>query len=406
VRLLTDRPDIAEHYRTRFRWVCVDEYQDVDELQYSLLRLLCPPGGPDGGNLCAIGDPDQAIYAFRGADVGYFLRFREDWSTARVVSLTRNYRSSPAIVASALAAIGPSTLVPDRALHPMRRKDSDGARIVIRSVADADAEARFVVQTIEELLGGSTFHAHDSGRVKSDGVRGGLSFDDIAILYRTGSQARPLMSALAKEGLPFQRRSHDRLRDHVGVRALLPYLVAGRDDATVPLLKSAGATALAESDDEQAEQIRAAIELLGPLAAQHAGSPEAFLAELALGSEVDTWDPRANRISLLTLHAAKGLEFPVVFIVGCADGLLPLRWPGAEEDGEAEAEERRLFFVGVSRAQSHLYLSHPLRDTRPGRDRDLRASTFLSVFDDHLAERITDPTNRKTTRRTNQLTLL
>jgi len=198
---------------------------------------------------------------------------------------------------------------------------------------------------------------HDSGRVAPDGVRGGLSFDDIAILYRTGNQTRPLMAALAKEGLPFQRRSHDRLRDHPGVRALLPYLRSTHGSATVPLLRAAGAAALRELEDDE-EDIRAAIDLLGPLASRH--TPEALLAELALGSEVDTWDPRANRISLLTLHAAKGLEFPVVFIVGCAEGLLPLRWPGDDAD---VSEERRLFFVGVSRAQAHLYLSHPARDT-------------------------------------------
>jgi DNA helicase II / ATP-dependent DNA helicase PcrA len=395
VRLLTSRPDVLKSYQDRFRRVCVDEYQDVDELQYRLLQLLCPPTGPDGGNLCAIGDPDQAIYSFRGADVGFFLRFQQDYPAARAVTLTRNYRSSPAIVASALAAIRPTTLVPDRTLHAMRHQDGDSPRIVLQATADADTEARYVVHTIEELLGGSTFHAHDSGRVTSDGVRGGLSFDDIAILYRTGAQARPLMAALAKEGLPFQRRSHDRLRDHPGVRALLPYLRATPGSATVPLLRAAGAAALRELPDDE-EALRAAIDLLGPLASRH--TPEALLAELALGSEVDTWDPRANRISLLTLHAAKGLEFPVVFIVGCAEGLLPLRWPGEDAD---VSEERRLFFVGVSRARSHLYLSHAARDPR---ERDLRPSSFLSVFDDTLAERNTAAT--RTPRRSNQLTLM
>ena len=175
VRLLAE-PDVAQRLRDRFRLVCVDEYQDVDELQYRLLRLLCP----EEGNLCAIGDPDQAIYAFRGADVGFFLRFQQDCPSARTVALTRNYRSSPVIVAGALAAVAPDTLVPDRELHAMRDRAADAARITIRSTSDAEAEARFVVRTIEELLGGSTFHARDSGRVSSDGVGGGLSFDDIA----------------------------------------------------------------------------------------------------------------------------------------------------------------------------------------------------------------------------------
>ncbi len=400
VRLLAGRPDVAALCRERYLRVCVDEYQDVDELQYRLLRLLCPPTGRDGGNLCVIGDPDQAIYAFRGADVGFFLRFRQDYPAATVVSLTRNYRSSPVIVAGALAAVAPATLVPDRVLQAERKRATDGARIVIRPTADADAEARFVVRTIEELLGGSSFHAHDSGRVRTDGVASGLSFDDIAILYRTGGQARPLMAALAKEGLPFQRRSHDRLRDHAGVRALLPYVTGS--GSTVSLLRAAVERAVAELSGAE-EDLRAAVGLLLPLAERYPGDPAAFRAELALGSEVDTWDPRANRISLLTLHAAKGLEFPVVFVVGCADGLLPLRWAG-DSSRAAEAEERRLFFVGMTRAQSHLYLSHPLRDDRPGRAAELRPSPFLAALDDRLADRVEAPTERP--RKPAQLRLL
>jgi superfamily I DNA/RNA helicase len=315
-----------------------------------------------------------------------------------VVSLTRNYRSSPVIVAGALAAVAPTSLVPGRALHAQRSQAVDATRIVIRSTSDADAEARFVVRTIEELLGGSSFHAHDSGRVRSDGVAGGLSFDDIAILYRTGGQATPLMAALAKEGLPFQRRSHDRLRDHAGVRALLPYVEG--TGATLPLLRAAVERAVGELPDAE-EDLRAALGLLLPLAERYPGDPAALRAELALGSEVDTWDPRADRISLLTLHAAKGLEFPVVFVVGCADGLLPLRRPG---DVAVEAEERRLFFVGMTRAQSHLYLSHPLRDDRPGRAGELRPSPFLAALDDRLAQRVLPAADRP--RKPAQLRLL
>jgi ATP-dependent DNA helicase UvrD/PcrA len=402
VTLLAEKPELAEQYRVRFGWVCVDEYQDVDELQYRLLRQLCPAEG----NLCAIGDPDQAIYAFRGANVGFFLRFGQDFPAARTVALTRNYRSSPVIVAGAVAAIAPTTLVADRALRAMREPGESAEKITVHAATSEDAEAEFVVKTIEELLGGSSFHAHDSGRVNgSDGLRGGLSFDDIAILYRTSSQARPIMPVLAREGLPYQKRSHDRLRDHPGVRVVLDRLSIS-DTTTLSLVNAAADRALAElgvdplADDlGPADAIREAIDLLTPLANRHTTDPHAFLAELSLGSEVDTWDPRANRISLLTLHAAKGLEFPVVFIVGCADGLLPLRWPGAE-DGEAEAEERRLFFVGVSRAQSHLYLSYPAERGGAG----LRPSPLLDAFGDDLLHR--HARTERTTRRDRQLRLL
>ncbi|MET0233973.1 MAG: UvrD-helicase domain-containing protein [Kibdelosporangium sp.] len=371
VTLLSRQIDLVEHYRARFRYICVDEYQDVDELQYRLLQELTPPNG----NLCAIGDPDQAIYSFRGADVGFFLRFQRDFPNARTVHLTRNYRSSPVIVAGAVAAVKPSTLVADRELQAMRTEPGDRSRIGVFPARSEESEAEFVVQTIEELLGGSSFHVHDSGRVSGDGVEGGLSFDDIAVLYRTDAQARPLMEALSREGLPFQKRSHNNLSSHPGVQELVRAMVV--DSPNTPALLKRAAQAVDSAD------VQDALELLAPLAARL--DPAAFLAELSLGAEVDTWDPRANRISLLTLHAAKGLEFPVVFIVGCADGLLPMRW------AEDEHEERRLFFVGVSRAQKHLYLSH--RDT---------PSPFLRTLGPDLAEQLAG----RTALRSRQLRLL
>ncbi|HEY4022269.1 MAG TPA: UvrD-helicase domain-containing protein, partial [Pseudonocardiaceae bacterium] len=298
VALLTDHPELVEQYRDRFRHICVDEYQDVDELQYRLLRLLTPADG----NLCAIGDPDQAIYAFRGADVGFFLRFQEDFPAAKAVALTRNYRSSAVIVASAVAAIAPATLVPDRALHAMR--DAPAAeRIAIHTAADEEAEATFTVRAIEELLGGSSFHSRDSGLVDSHGFAGGLSFDDIAVLYRTDAQARPIMAALSRAGLPFQKRSHNRLAKHVGVRAIVAELPESADRVALPLLLR-GAAGLVDDELDPAT-VAEALELLLPLASTPGMDLAAFRAELSLGAEVDTWDPRANRISLLTLHAAK-----------------------------------------------------------------------------------------------------
>jgi DNA helicase-2/ATP-dependent DNA helicase PcrA len=160
------------------------------------------------------------------------------------------------------------------------------------------------------------------------------------------------------------------------------------------------------TDNADVAAIKEALELLLPLAATAGIDLAGFRAELSLGAEVDTWDPRANRISLLTLHAAKGLEFPVVFIVGCADGLLPLRWPGERDtDGAAEAEERRLFFVGVSRAQSHLYLSHPLGRLRGGKPVPLRPSPFLLALGDDLAARSADAAAERAPR-SQQLRLL
>jgi DNA helicase-2/ATP-dependent DNA helicase PcrA len=343
VRLLGEDPELAEAYRERWPWISVDEYQDVDETQYALLRLLTRP---DGG-LTAIGDPDQAIYSFRGADVGFFLRFQEDFADATMVQLTRNYRSAPAIVDGAVRAIAATSLVPDRRLVPQRPGDR---LIQVHETADAQAEAEYVTTTIDRLLGGSSFHSLDSGR--SDGHHADhLDFSDIAVLYRTDAQSEPVMEALTRAGMPYQKRSHDRLLKRPGVRELAHEL---RHHGGPLRDRLRAATGVLEVHDEAV--LRSAAELLTPLAVRCGDDLEAFLGELALGAEVDAYDPRADRIALLTLHAAKGLEFPVVFVVGCEDGLLPLRLPDSDE-----AEERRLFFVGMTRAQTHLFLSSTRR---------------------------------------------
>jgi DNA helicase-2/ATP-dependent DNA helicase PcrA len=394
VALLGGDPALAASYQERWPWVAVDEYQDVDELQYRLLGLLAPRDG----NLCAIGDPDQAIYGFRGADVGFFLRFQADHPTARTVQLTRNYRSSGAIVDGALQVIAPASLVRGRVLDPVRRGEALPERIVVHRAASERAEAEFVVRTVDQLLGGSSFFSLDSGRASSSARDHGLSFAEVAVLYRTDAQAAPLAEALERAGMPFQKRSHDRLADHPGVRAVVRVLrdpgaaVGGRPAELTVRVRHAAELA-AESPEaplagaEGADGrvlVAAAVELLVPLAERCGDDLERFLAELALGAEVDTLDPRADRISLLTLHAAKGLEFPVVFVVGCEDGLLPLRWGGATED---EGEERRLFFVGMTRARSHLFLSHAARRTRHGVTREAAPSPYLAAIDELLLER-------------------
>jgi superfamily I DNA/RNA helicase len=409
VALLAGDPALAARYRERWPWVAVDEYQDVDELQYRLLGLLA---GRDG-NLCAIGDPDQAIYGFRGADVAFFLRFQADHPDARTVQLTRNYRSSGAIVDGALQVIAPASLVRDRVLDPVRRAEALPERIVVHRAASERAEAEFVVSTVDQLLGGSSFFSLDSGRASAGAQDHGLSFAEVAVLYRTDAQAAPLAEALARAGMPFQKRSHERLADHPGVRAIVrvlrdPRAAAGGRAAELSVrirhaAELAGeAPATAAGGDGQAP-LAAAVELLVPLAARCGDDLERFLAELALGAEVDTLDPRADRISLLTLHAAKGLEFPVVFLVGCEDGLLPLRWGGAAAD---EGEERRLFFVGMTRARSHLFLSYAARRARHGVVRETVPSPYLAAIDELLLQRGGTAARRPAAPQGDQLRLL
>ncbi|MEU7618034.1 UvrD-helicase domain-containing protein [Micromonospora rifamycinica] len=398
VALLQGDKKLVREYRERWRWIFVDEYQDVDPVQYDLLRLLSPADG----NLCAIGDPDQAIYSFRGADVGYFLRFSEDFTDARLVRLNRNYRSSAPILAAAVQAIAPSSLVRGRRLDPARL-DPEAPLVGRYPAASVADEADFVVRTVDDLVGGLSHRSLDSGRI--DGRSTTLSFSDIAVLYRTDAQAAPIVDALARANIPVQKRSHDRLRDRPGVLAIARELrhadgLAGGLPARVRLAGQVlaerfAAPTLDAAGTVRPEDVRTAVDLLTPLARRCGDDLELFLGQLATGAEVDALDPRAEAVTLLTLHAAKGLEFPVVFLVGVEDGLLPLRWPGSTPDDDAIAEERRLFFVGLTRAQDRLYVSHAARRVRHGSERDCRPSPFLDVVDPGLFERFGEAEPRR-----------
>ncbi|MGH6929753.1 MAG: UvrD-helicase domain-containing protein, partial [Dongiaceae bacterium] len=202
LQLLEADPALAASYRDRFRWISVDEFQDVDDQQYALVKLLAPADA----NLCVIGDPDQSIYGFRGADAACFDRFRQDYPLAAVTHLPRNYRSTGTIVSAATQVIQPTG------------NDTPSARIVrdmldhitIHVAPSADAEAEFVVHTIETLIGGHSFFSIDSGRTEGS-APANLSFPDIAVLYRTDSQSKALSDALARSGMPYQRHSHERL---------------------------------------------------------------------------------------------------------------------------------------------------------------------------------------------------
>ncbi|MFD2766333.1 UvrD-helicase domain-containing protein [Micromonospora eburnea] len=397
VALLGGDRKLVREYRERWKWIFVDEYQDVDAVQYELLRLLSPADG----NLCAIGDPDQAIYSFRGADVGYFLRFSQDFTDARLVRLNRNYRSSAPILAAAVQAIAPSSLVRGRRLDPARL-DPEAPLVGRYAAASVADEADFVVRTIDDLVGGLSHRSLDSGRI--DGRSTSLSFSDIAVLYRTDAQAAPVLDALARANIPVQKRSHDRLRDRPGVLAIARELRhAGLDGSLAARVRLAGQVlaerfavpTLDSSGSVRPEDVRTAVDLLAPLARRCGDDLGLFLSQLATGAEVDALDPRAEAVTLLTLHAAKGLEFPVVFLVGAEDGLLPLRWPGSEPDDDAVAEERRLFFVGLTRAQDRLYVSHAARRSRHGAERECRPSPFLDVIDPGLFERFGEAEPRR-----------
>jgi DNA helicase-2/ATP-dependent DNA helicase PcrA len=378
VRLLESDSGIAALYRERFRFVSVDEFQDVDARQYRLLTLLAPP---PGGNLCVIGDPHQAIYGFRGADASCFERFRHDYPGAATVTLKRNYRSSGTIVAASSQIIGENS---DAANEPIAEIVRDmHERITIHAAPTERAEAEFVVATIEQAIGGHSFFSIDSGRASGQGEA--LSFADFAVLYRTEAQAAALTEALARSGIPFRKHSHTPLGEEPAARALLDALAsgAGTDDDLVTRLKNAAQRLAAEKDETAA--IDLALQRLMPIAETCGGDAARFLDAVALASDADFWDARADAVALLTLHAAKGLEFAFVFIAGLEDGVLPLHWGKAESIDEM-AEERRLFYVGMTRAKDRLVLSRALKRLWRGRVREQKPSRFLAAIESELVK--------------------
>ena len=377
--VLETQPDLQASHRQRYPWVFIDEYQDVDEQQVRLIKQLAPADG----NVCAIGDANQAIYGFRGADVRFFERFQDDFPNVQVVRLQRNYRSQPHIVALSTQLMVQSDFQPASvSVHSAAPR-----RIILHEAASEAAEAEFVVRTVEQLLGGHSFFSIDSGRA-AEAATDNLSFADIAVLYRMDAQAPALVEALARSGMPFQHRSHRPLIDHPGVSPLVDALLQRQGTGS---LREQLAEAATPYEHDEAETVAAAadrleaLDLLQPLATACGNDLERFLAELALGTQVDTWDPRADRISLLTLHAAKGLEFPVVFIVGCEDGLLPLVW-GQISQADLN-EERRLFYVGMTRAKTRLYLCHARQRLWRGRVQTLAPSPFLDNLEEGFLDR-------------------
>jgi uncharacterized protein (TIGR00375 family) len=419
--LLDAEPAIARSLRDRWPRISVDEYQDIDAAQYRLLRLLAG----DGRGLTVIGDPDQAIYGFRGADVNLFLRFESDFPGAVTRHLTRNYRSAPVIVTGAVQAIAPSSLVPGRILRPAgnRTPEAPGTPrnaakpsrslakapglIGFHAAADERGEAAWIAREVERLLGGASFHALDTGRAAAHGHEG-LGLSDVAVLYRTDAQAQPLGQALTRAGLPFQKGSHDLLERRTGVPEIVremrlagPGDISGETAAVSDRLRRAVRTLAARAGDSErmtgsagpahavraAVDVRAAGEVLAPLARRCGTDLERFLTEISLGAQTDALDPRADAVTLLTLHAAKGLEFDVVFLAGCEKDLLPLWLPGRPASAADLAEERRLLFVGLTRARARLYLTCASRRSRHGTSRETGPSPFLAAIDPALLDR-------------------
>ncbi len=431
--LLRDDPELRSQLEDRFRYVLIDEYQDTNHAQYTIAHSLTL----DRQNICATGDPDQSIYAWRGADIGNIMEFEKDYPKAKVVRLEQNYRSTKAILSAASHLIAANR---QRKAKDLWTENPQGREVRVVECKDADDEAAFVAETIAEM-------------------RDDRSLSDVAVFYRVNAMTRVLEEALRRQQIAYQIARGVEFYNRKEIKDALAYLRVianpadeisllriindpprgiGKTSVTrlvnharaggktvfetacaadqIDALKRAAPKIKAFAEMVQQWQlepqtpvrpvlenvlldsgIQAALDQADPdsdpvtnineliTAAEEydqinpTGSLSEWLHEISLVSDVDTVDESAGAVTLMTLHAAKGLEFPVVFIIGLEEGLLPhARAVDPRADAGEMEEERRLCFVGMTRAQRVLMMSRAHYRTLRGVTERMTKSRFLT----------------------------
>ncbi len=405
LELLRTYEDVCARYRGRFDFILADEYQDTNALQSELLDLLAT----EHRNLCVIGDPDQAIYSFRGADPRHFASFTERYTDARVLKLDHNYRSTPAIVSIANACIGPCATpsVAQRtcATLGVAHTATETQPCIVSAPSDR-AEALWIVRAIELEVGGADLLRAGAGT---------YSFGDIAVIYRLHALAPLLEAALARAGIPFRTVGGIGFFERPEIRAVLGHLSnlwtsdvqradAQRSTRLSDIVKEVTGRLMQKELSVRTHQphdglyqgtTRLELERLTELEGIASGYDDLPLADAvrALLARAELARPEDDRLSgecvtLLTAHAAKGLEFPVVFVAGVEEGLFPYLRPDEKNDADRIAEEHRLLYVALTRAKERLFLSHAARRTLFGKTYAPKPSRFLQCLPDELTERI------------------
>ncbi|PRO66230.1 DNA helicase PcrA [Alkalicoccus urumqiensis] len=449
IQLFEQVPEVLEYYQRRFRYIMVDEYQDTNRAQYKLVNLMAQRHQ----NLCVVGDSDQSIYRWRGADMKNILSFEKDYPNAVVVMLEQNYRSTKRILEAANAVIDKNT---NRKKKNLWTENQEGAKITLFEADDEHAEARYIVGKMKEYI--------DSGQMKPS---------DIAVLYRTNAQSRVMEELLVKSDMNYQIVGGTKFYDRKEIKDLLAYLrlISNPDDdislrriINVPK-RGIGQTTVdklqAHADShgislfrtiQEADQVQISARFrktLQEFARQLAGWVEmqeylpvrelveemlektgyrdmlkqekeknleaearlenideflsvakefeevsddktltAFLTDLALIADIDSVDDEEEpqeKSLLMTLHSAKGLEFPVVFLLGLEEGVFPHSRSLMEE--EEMEEERRLAYVGITRAEQQLFLSRARMRTIFGKTNMNPPSRFLKELPESVLEK-------------------
>jgi len=396
-RLLEDR-EIAETFMSQTQEVLVDEFQDVSPAQYALLRLMTG----DHGDVTAIGDINQAIYGFRGASPQFMQKFTSDFRDVKQITLNEAYRCPQTFLNAARAVMGR-----DRAPKLVSCR-GPGPEIIFKPHKDPGAEARWIALEIEKAVGALSFDSFNSGRAGWEEVR---SLADVAVLFRTRRIGEMVAKALFEEGIPYQLsampdpldqpeiRNIWRLWEAVKGRSADYHLsrLPGRKEKWIRKGNVLKASAAKLSPDQLVGAIAQALEIdtelpeVAGLMEAAARNPGIDSLTVLLRDEVEIIRGRTEAVSLLSLHAAKGLEFPVVFIAGCDEGSIP--WKGSSID-----EETRLFYVGLTRASEKLHVSYPRKRRINGTMKSRRPSRFIKKIPEKL--RVTPAAKRPSPKRT------
>ena len=455
VRRLETDEIFRNDYRSRFRFIFVDEYQDLNQGQYRMIKALAPPGS----DICVIGDPDQSIYGFRGSDVKYFTRFIKDYPDAKIVHLTRNYRSNETILKAS------DHVIADHSLSGSQWRvysNIEGVKTIgIIQTSSDRSEAVAVGKIIERMVGGSGFHMMDFGKVDGYDTNNLRNFSDFAVLFRTGEQIKIFSDCFEKAGIPCQvatRESIYEQKEIAGIISLLKVIEglgsfhdlektvglipSGITKQTVERFKkwsyersfhlgdalqnvrrfpvprmarsaqqkfssfaekvhdiqtAASGLALKQKIKYLVEQFkiqekiegnrktREAFDRLLVLSEGFDKDSPGFFTAIALDTDTDVYESRAEKVTLMTMHAAKGLEFSVVFIAGCEKNYIPFIRTN-QEKADID-EERRLFFVAMTRARERLYFTYTKKRRIHGKMMDREISPFVAAIKKELLKK-------------------
>ncbi len=418
VYLFDKYPEILSEYKKVLKWVLVDEYQDVNFVQYRLIRQLMPE---KNSNLFVIGDPNQAIYGFRGADVKFIQQFHNNYPKAKVYNLKKSYRCSDFILKASGNVISDSDSFLD-GLHK-------GVKLKISENPTEKSEAEFIARTIEQMIGGVGFFSMDSSIAEGNKEKEIESLSDFAVLCRIGRQMNAIEKALKDHRIPYQKIGEEPFCKQAPVKSVIELLKLAINPENVFLkeklikkkiiseieleileesIKDKQLSAMIDFITEKffkSEKVKNELlfKRLEEIACGSKNDTEQFIRSISLGTAVDEWKPNIEAVNLMTLHASKGLEFNCVFIAGCEDGIIPYSlFDNKISDPE---EERRLLYVGMTRAKNYLFLTHAKKRFLMGKEYHRSRSPFLNKIEDELVELSKSAYKIKESKETQQMEL-